>query len=161
MQLSILNALRGVPAETPKLYVTSLQSHGFESGVGRAGEYKGHAHRFVWDIIFSPDGLTLMSSDNPSRHGTLLIVAPETYFGPVGLGAFWFLKFGGRPGVAKMPDKVEEPLAHGGLWLFSDSGAGQMPWYPSGHYAPSTVVFSMCNGNLNVAIGDTQLQVTL
>lgn len=158
---SIDDLLRGLPAEASKHYATSLNSHGFESGVGRSGEYEGHAHRFMWDLIFAPSGLALKTADNSWRQGTLLVVAPETFFGPVGLGPFWFLKFAGRPGPVTMPDKLLEPLARGGIWLFGDSGLGEMPWYPLGHPQPSRVTFSLSCGNLEVTLGGRILQVAL
>ncbi|RHW25442.1 hypothetical protein D0Z08_19645 [Nocardioides immobilis] len=92
--------------DSAKSYAWTLETHGLEMGIGRAGLYEEHAHRHFVDLIFSPVGLTIEPLGTSSK---LVIVEPRVRFGPVQTGNFFFLKFLPAVGPHTIPDKVAGP----------------------------------------------------
>jgi hypothetical protein len=93
-----------------KRYLWTMDSHGLEFGHGTAGTYPAHAHTKVIDVVFAAGGMTVAGT-----LARLCVVLPNTIFGPVGTGPFWFLKFFPARCEPTMPDKTDAAPAHTGL----------------------------------------------
>lgn len=105
----VLSISEVLASRAGKPYLTSLASHGYEMGVGRAGEYAAHAHRGFTDIAFAPGGMRVRGCGGWLA-GSVHITAPGHWFGPLEfLSGFWFIKFfESASAVCSVPDKVIE-----------------------------------------------------
>jgi hypothetical protein len=110
---SVSEQVAALPAGVSKTYARTMDSHGYELGFAAGGEYAPHSHRNLIDLVYAPTGLELpgLTAGRPAA-GRLLIVFPGTWFGPVRVGDFFFLKFYEDAGSTEVPDKVTDPHAH-------------------------------------------------
>jgi hypothetical protein len=137
-----------------KAYYSSISESGMEWGVGGAGNYEGHAHLGVVDVLFAPLGMRIEDPESGMSRGCRLFVAgPNSFFIPRVLNDFWFMKFYMNQSLSirhPVPDKITEPglLPADRLptFVWLDEGAMSLPLFhvPTGEMV--VVTYSVAGG---------------
>ena len=141
VELSISSQIANIESLRQKDYLWTMDSHGLEMGVGKAGRYAAHAHRHVVDVMFAPAGIHCGEPGSAKRvSGSMLIALPGTWFGPIVTGDFFFAKFYCDERHIGVPDKVvdrrllEEAAAMSakGLIVAQGTAATLLPFFRPG-----------------------------
>ena len=111
-----------------KIYLSLYKNKGYELGFGKAGFYKGHSHKYFYDLLYSPEKI-ILKDRNLSENNYLLVVPPKTFMSDIEIGNFFFLKFCPSNDFFSPPEKTQEVLTEGELDLYSSPIKLRFTWY--------------------------------
>lgn len=147
---SISQWVQAIAPDRDKIYICEYPQEGYEMGVGRAGRYQGHSHRYFVDVIFSPSGYcTFPSKGERGVWGQLLVVPPLAWLDDIQLGVFFFMKFSPIPGPICIPDKVVQRLSADPVCNVAIGDHWRSPWYPTAD-RESFIIFKLENQKMKV-----------
>jgi hypothetical protein len=139
-----------------KRYLSLLSDCWAETGVGASGVYVAHRHIGFTDIMYSPLGFELARGPGVKLAGRLLAVSPRTWFGPISLGNFWFIKFfqSALDATVSIPDKEEMPAVGTVQWdgpvEAIEDGVIELPYWNAEKAAHGTLRFDVRQNELVV-----------
>lgn len=151
-----------------KSYLGSMNSIGFEWGVGRGGSYAGHYHRVLSDVLFAPSGMNVRFNDGEIVSCKLLVVSPGVFYEPLVLTDFWFMKFLSKPRLhgETLPDKVLVPPPGRSIehhWMAISNGSLAQPFVLWESKAVGSILFELHTGrtsSMSVMI-DGQMEMSV